>query len=104
MDDSTLLNLFSSPSPPPLASDAPGVLKGPGGGIDDLIPAAIHAPDGPQPAALSPGEYVLPAAVLAFLGDGNNDFGGEMLDFAKGNPELLSQIRELIRSHMGSKE
>ena len=42
----------------------------------DLIPATI---DGTQPAALSDGEFVIPADVVSHLGNGNSEAGAEQL-------------------------
>ena len=44
----------------------------PGTGMKDDVPATIG---GVQPAALSEGEYVVPADCVAILGDGNSDKG-----------------------------
>jgi hypothetical protein len=45
-------------------------------GMADLIPATI---DGTQPAALSDGEFVIPADVVSHLGNGNSDAGAKQL-------------------------
>ena len=42
----------------------------------DLVPATI---DGTQPAALSDGEFVIPADVVSHLGNGNSDAGANQL-------------------------
>jgi hypothetical protein len=52
-------------------------VPGSGGGMDDTVPARV---DGSQPAALSSGEYVIPADVVGHLGDGNTDAGSRHLD------------------------
>ena len=54
-----------------------GYLEGSSDGQADLIPANI---DGVQEARLSHGEFVLPADVVAMLGNGNSDAGAEALD------------------------
>ena len=46
-------------------------------GRSDSVPAVI---DGKQPAALSEGEYVLTAPVVAYLGRGSSRAGIELLD------------------------
>ena len=51
-------------------------LGGPTDGMADLIPATI---DGTQPAALSDGEFVIPADVVSHLGNGNSEAGAEQL-------------------------
>ena len=45
-------------------------------GMADEIPATI---EGTQPAALSDGEFVIPADVVSHLGNGNSDAGAEKL-------------------------
>lgn len=61
-----------------------GYIGGAEGGMDDTIAASI---DGSQPAALSSGEFVVPADVVSHLGDGNNQNGaGKLYQF-------LDQIR-----------
>jgi len=61
-----------------------GYLQGDSDGQADLIPADI---DGVQEARLSHGEFVLPADVVAMLGNGNSDAGAEALD------EFMSTVR-----------
>lgn len=56
------------------------IVNQPGKGKDDDVPAM-----------LSQGEYVIPAEVVAALGDGNNDAGGSILD----------TLMELIRGMYG---
>jgi hypothetical protein len=47
-----------------------------GDGMSDDIPATI---DGDQPAALSDGEFVIPADVVSHLGNGSSDAGAQQL-------------------------
>lgn len=54
-----------------------GFLSGDTKGQDDAVPASI---EGSQPAALSDGEFVLTADVVAHLGDGNTEAGARILD------------------------
>lgn len=54
-----------------------GPISGPGGGLDDSIPAII---DGRQPAALSSGEFVVPAHAVSALGNGSTEEGVRQLD------------------------
>jgi hypothetical protein len=49
----------------------------PGTGMRDDVPATINGSD---PAALSEGEYVIPADVVSMLGDGHSDAGAKILD------------------------
>ena len=61
-----------------LASVAPQgmYLGGSTDGMADQIPATI---DNRQPAALSDGEFVIPADVVSHLGNGNSDSGAKQL-------------------------
>ena len=63
-----------------LASVAPQgqgyYLGGPTDGMADQIPATI---DNRQPAALSDGEFVIPADVVSHLGNGNSNSGAQQL-------------------------
>lgn len=58
---------------------------GPGGGLDDLIPTSIN---GRQAAALSDGEFVIPADVVSMMGDGSSNAGARRLY------DLVRQIRQ----------
>jgi len=53
-----------------------GMLEGPGDGMSDSLAAKI---DGSQPAALSQGEFVVPADVVSHLGNGSSDAGSKRL-------------------------
>jgi hypothetical protein len=72
-------------------------LGGPTDGMADQIPATI---DNNQPAALSDGEFVVPADVVSHLGNGNSEAGAQnlysMMDRVRtdrtGNPEQGRQI------------
>jgi hypothetical protein len=59
-------------------SDGGRLLKGPGDGMSDSIPAQIHGVK-PQPAALADGEFVVPADVVSHLGNGSTDAGSRKL-------------------------
>ena len=52
------------------------LLKGPGDGMSDNIPATIS---GKQPARLADGEFVIPADVVSHLGNGSTDAGAKQL-------------------------
>ena len=52
------------------------MLKGPGTGQSDSIPATI---EDKQPARLARDEFVVPADVVSMLGDGSSDAGAERL-------------------------
>ena len=72
-------------------------LGGPTDGMADQIPATIN---NMQPAALSDGEFVIPADVVSHLGNGNSDAGAQnlysMMERVRrdrtGNPKQGKQI------------
>lgn len=66
-------------------ADAGRYLQGQTDGMADEIPSSI---DGEQPAALSHGEFVIPADVVSHLGNGNSDAGAQKLY------EMMSRIRQ----------
>jgi len=53
-------------------SDGGRLLRGPGDGVSDSIPAKIA---GNQPARLADGEFVIPARIVSELGNGSTDAG-----------------------------
>jgi hypothetical protein len=53
-----------------------GLLKGPGDGVSDSIPAVIEGTN--QPVRLSDGEYIMPAEVVSAVGDGSSEAGGRL--------------------------
>ena len=57
-------------------SDGGQLLKGPGDGVSDSIPAQIGRK---QPARLADGEFVVPARVVSELGNGSTDAGAKQL-------------------------
>jgi hypothetical protein len=58
------------------AGGNPRLLKGPGDGMSDNIPAVIG---NKQPARLADGEFVVPADVVSHLGNGSTDAGAKHL-------------------------
>lgn len=60
-------------------------LNGATDGMADAIPANI---DGQQPAALSDGEFVIPADVVSHLGNGNSNAG------AKALYDMMASVRQ----------
>jgi hypothetical protein len=54
-------------------------------GMADRVPASI---EGSQPAALSDGEFVIPADVVSHLGNGSSNAGAKVLD------EMMSNVRK----------
>jgi len=75
------------------------LLRGPGDGMSDDIPAVIKG-ETPQRAALADGEFVVPADVVSHLGNGSTDAGAKrlytMMDRVRkartGNPKQGKQI------------
>ena len=62
----------------------PRLLKGPGDGMSDNIPATIADR---QPARLADGEFVVPADVVSHLGNGSTDAGAKHLH------KMMDQVR-----------
>jgi hypothetical protein len=58
------------------AGGNPRLLRGPGDGMSDNIPATIA---GKQPARLADGEFVVPADVVSHLGNGSTEAGANVL-------------------------
>lgn len=79
------------------AGGNPRLLKGPGDGMSDNIPATIA---GKQPARLADGEFVIPADVVSHLGNGSTEAGAKKLHqmmnnvrkARTGNPKQGKQI------------
>lgn len=67
------------------AGGNPRLLKGPGDGMSDNIPATIA---NKQPARLADGEFVIPADVVSHLGNGSTDAGARKLH------EMMSKVRK----------
>jgi len=57
-------------------SDGGRLLKGPGDGVSDSIPAKIGED---RPARLSDGEFVIPARIVSELGNGSTEAGAKKL-------------------------
>ena len=57
-------------------SDGGRLLKGPGDGVSDSIPAKIGQD---RPARLSDGEFVIPARIVSELGNGSTEAGAKKL-------------------------
>jgi hypothetical protein len=58
-------------------SDGGRLLKGPGDGVSDSIPATIGRKQ--QPARLADGEFVIPARIVSELGNGSTEAGAKKL-------------------------
>jgi hypothetical protein len=74
------------------AGGNPRLLKGPGDGMSDDIPATIG---NRQPARLADGEFVVPADVVSHLGNGSTDAG------AKHLYKMMDKVR---KARTGSKK
>jgi len=88
----TLTNQFSTPTQIPMSkdvvmagggishlgdySDGGRLLRGPGDGVSDSIPAMIGKR---QPARLADGEFVVPARIVSELGNGSTEAGARKL-------------------------
>ena len=57
-------------------SDGGRLLRGPGDGVSDSIPAMIGKK---QPARLADGEFVVPARIVSELGNGSTEAGARKL-------------------------
>jgi hypothetical protein len=57
-------------------SDGGQLLRGPGDGVSDSIPATIN---GEQPAKLADNEFVIPARIVSELGNGSSEAGSRKL-------------------------
>ena len=66
-------------------SDGGRLLRGPGDGMSDNIPASIADK---QPARLADGEFVVPADVVSHLGNGSTDAG------AKNLYKMMNKVRK----------
>jgi hypothetical protein len=73
-------------------SDGGRMLKGPGDGMSDSIPATIA---GKQPARLADGEFVVPADVVSHLGNGSTDAGAK---------KLYSMMNKIRKARTGKKK
>lgn len=76
-------------------AEAPTPVRGTGGGLADLVPATI---EGGQPAALSEGEFVIPADVVSMLGDGSSEAGARIFN------TLIREIRGLKQNGDGEQQ
>lgn len=60
-------------------SDGGRLLRGPGDGVSDSIPAEINGRNGRQPARLADGEFVFPARIVSEIGNGSTEAGARKL-------------------------
>jgi hypothetical protein len=73
-------------------SDGGHMLKGPGDGMSDSIPATIG---GKRPARLADGEFVVPADVVSHLGNGSTEAGAR---------ELYKMLDKVRHARTGNKK
>jgi hypothetical protein len=73
-------------------SDGGRLLRGPGDGVSDSIPATIGKK---QPARLADGEFVIPARIVSELGNGSTEAGARKL-YA-----MMDRIQAARRSSIG---
>lgn len=76
-------------------SDGGRLLKGPGDGVSDDIPATIGRG---QPARLADGEFVIPARIVSELGNGSTDAGARELY------KMMDRIQAGRRKTVGKKQ
>lgn len=81
-------------------SDGGRLLKGPGDGVSDDIPATIHSDDGTkQEARLADGEFVFPARIVSEIGNGSTEAGAQKLYaiMDKIQKDRATTIRDVAR-------
>lgn len=73
-------------------SDGGRLLRGPGDGVSDSIPASIG---GKRPARLADGEFVVPARIVSELGNGSTEAGARKLY------EMMARIQKARSKTVG---
>lgn len=73
-------------------SDGGRLLRGPGDGVSDSIPASIG---GKRPARLADGEFVVPARIVSELGNGSTEAGARKLY------EMMARIQQARSKTVG---
>ena len=76
-------------------SDGGRLLKGPGDGVSDSIPAVIGKR---QPARLADGEFVIPARIVSELGNGSTEAGARKLY------KMMDRVQNARKKSMGKKK
>lgn len=76
-------------------SDGGRLLKGPGDGVSDSIPAVIGKR---QPARLADGEFVIPARIVSELGNGSTEAGARKL-YA-----MMERVQNTRKKSLGKKK
>lgn len=81
-------------------SDGGHLLRGPGDGVSDSIPATIGDK---QPARLATGEFVVPARIVSELGNGSTDAGAkrlyEMMDRVQNTRRKTKNVATDTKAH-----
>ena len=75
-------------------SDGGRLLRGPGDGVSDSIPATIGSAN-PEPARLADGEFVVPARIVSELGNGSTEAGARQLY------KMMDRIQHARRKTVG---
>ena len=75
-------------------SDGGRLLRGPGDGVSDSIPATIGSTN-PEPARLADGEFVVPARIVSELGNGSTEAGARQLY------KMMDRIQNTRRKTVG---
>jgi hypothetical protein len=73
-------------------SDGGRLLRGPGDGVSDSIPATIA---NKQPARLADGEFVVPARIVSELGNGSTEAGARKLY------QMLARVQNARKKSIG---
>ena len=76
-------------------SDGGRLLRGPGDGVSDSIPATISDR---EPARLADGEFVVPARIVSELGNGSTDAGAQQLY------KMMDRVQSARGATMGKKK
>jgi hypothetical protein len=76
-------------------SDGGRLLKGPGDGVSDSIPAVIGQR---QPARLADGEFVIPARIVSELGNGSTEAGARKLY------KMMDRVQHARKKSIGKKK
>jgi len=76
-------------------SDGGRLLKGPGDGVSDSIPASIG---NRQPARLADGEFVVPARIVSELGNGSTEAGARKLY------QMMERVQHARRKTVGKNQ
>ena len=76
-------------------SDGGRLLRGPGDGVSDSIPASIG---GRQPARLADGEFVVPARIVSEIGNGSTEAGARKLY------QMMDRVQHARSKTVGKKQ